>query len=97
LRDEFSTLQEEIKSTLDQARSELDLQESLATQRCQLELDTTEFEKRVHLALIDVLYESQGVVIFNEVVPENSNPEFRFFNEEVVELNTSPEVLVMHG
>jgi len=53
----------------------------------------------VHLAVIDVLFESQGSIIFNEIIPgENySNPEFRFFNEEIVELNTSPEVLVMYG
>jgi hypothetical protein len=51
----------------------------------------------VHLQLIDCLYESQGSIIFNEVHPSNENPEFRFFNEEIIENNVSPEILVIGG
>lgn len=51
----------------------------------------------VHLQLIDTLYESQGMTIFNEVLTNPENPEFRFFNEEILENNTSPDILVLNG
>ncbi len=51
----------------------------------------------VHLQLIDTLYESQGMTIFNEILTNQENPEFRFFNEEVLESNSSPDILVLNG
>lgn len=43
------------------------------------------------------MYESQGMTIFNEILTNPENPEFRFFNEEVLEDNTSPDILVLNG
>jgi hypothetical protein len=37
------------------------------------------------------------MTIFNEVLTNPENPEFRFFNEEVLEINTSPDILVLNG
>jgi hypothetical protein len=37
------------------------------------------------------------MTIFNEVLTNPENPEFRFFNEEVLESNTSPDILVING
>ena len=37
------------------------------------------------------------MTIFNEVLTNQENPEFRFFNEEVLEGNTSPDILVLNG
>jgi|LauGreDrversion4_2_1035121.scaffolds.fasta_scaffold539156_1 hypothetical protein len=37
------------------------------------------------------------MTIFNEVLTNPENPEFRFFNEEVLESNTSPDILVLNG
>jgi hypothetical protein len=53
-----------------------------------------EFEKHVHLALIDVLYESQGQVLFNEIHQEAA--EFRFFAEEILENHISQDLMVTY-
>jgi hypothetical protein len=37
------------------------------------------------------------MTIFNEVLTYPENPEYRFFNEEVLENNTSPDILVLNG
>jgi hypothetical protein len=74
---------------------EAEKEQMQAEKLCEWEIRKTEYEKQVHLSMIDFLYESQGQVLFNEVHPESS--EFRFFNEEVVEQHCSPESLVIGG
>ena len=95
MREEYENLRARIEDTLVEAVAETKRQEEEVKRRCENELAATEFEKLVHLQLIDALYESQGQVIFNEVIPHST--EFRFFNFEVVEAHTSQECLVLGG
>ncbi len=97
LRNEFRDLKNQINENIAKSQQEISLKEQIASDRCQIEIQQVQFEKMVHLQLIDCLYESQGSVIFNEIHNSPENPEFRFFNEEIVESNVSPEVLIVGG
>ena len=95
MRDDFEELRYKIAETMGEAVAENQRHQDEVKRRCELELEATEFEKQVHLQLIDALYESQGQVIFSEVLRHST--EFRFFNLEVVEAHTSQECLVIGG
>jgi hypothetical protein len=95
MRDDFEELRYKISETLSEAVAENERHQDEVKRRCEIELEATEFEKQVHLQLIDALYESQGQVIFSEVLRHST--EFRFFNLEVVEAHTSQECLVLGG
>ena len=89
-------MREQLEQALEILLQQNQLQSSISEQRCQIEIKAAEFEKEINLGLIDLLYETQGGMIFNEVQGGESSIEFKYYRD-LMEQSCSHETLVVKG
>ncbi|CDW78940.1 leucine-rich repeat-containing protein 9-like [Stylonychia lemnae] len=92
LKTDFESLRDQLDKKVQKIVKHQESQQNFHQVRCQQEIEALEYEKQINLGLIDILYESQGQVIFNELSKESLD--FKLF-KDIAEQNSSQETMVI--
>eukprot|EP00347_Sterkiella_histriomuscorum_P010771 403374981 len=94
LRINFTQLKESLSNQIQKINIQNSEETAYYQLTCEREIKSLEFEKEINLGLIDVLYETQGQVIFNEIEAESL--EFRV-QRDLFEQSCSPDAMIING